>query len=66
MKLRRTLLAAGALALAAGLSGCYESADVTMYEPGKYKGADDPLLAKLEDPEFRAELDQRFEGQRDR
>ena len=66
MSLRRTLLAAGALALAVGLTGCYESTDVTRFEPGQYKGADDPLLAKLEDPEFRAELDRRFDGQRDR
>ena len=66
MSLRRPLLAAGALALAVGLTGCYESTDVTRFEPGQYKGADDPLLAKLEDPEFRAELDRRFDGQRDR
>ncbi len=66
MSLRRTFLAAGAFALAVGLTGCYESTDVTRFEPGQYKGADDPLLAKLEDPEFRAELDRRFDGQRDR
>ncbi len=66
MSLRRSLLAVGAIALTVGLTGCYESSDVTRFEPGQYKGADDPLLAKLEDPEFRAELDQRFEGQRDR
>lgn len=63
---RRVLMTASALALAALLAGCYESTDVTIYEPGEYKGADDPLLAKLEDPEFRAQLDRRFEGQRDR
>ena len=66
MILRRTFLTVGAIALAASLSACYESSDVTRFEPGTYKGADDPLLAKLEDPEFRAELDQRFDGQRDR
>lgn len=66
MKFRSTLLAVGALALTVGLSGCYESSDVTRFEPGEYKGADDPLLAKMEDPEFRAELDSRFDGQRDR
>lgn len=27
-----------------GLSGCWESSDVTMHEAGKYKGAKDPLL----------------------
>lgn len=63
---RRGVLTAGALALAVVLSGCYESTEVTRFEPGQYKGADDPLLAKLEDPEFRARLDTRFDGQRDR
>lgn len=66
MMARRFVLAAGALALAVALSGCYESSDVTRFEPGQYRGADDPLLAKLEDPEFRAQLDARFDGQRDR
>lgn len=28
-----------------GLSGCWESSDVTMHEAGKYMGAKDPLLA---------------------
>ncbi len=63
---RRLLTAASALALAAVLTGCYEDPDVTVYEPGVYKGKEDPLLAKLEDPEFRASLDARFDGQRDR
>ncbi len=56
----------GALALVVGLTGCYESSDVTFFEAGKYQGGDDPLLQKLEDPEFRAGLDRRFDGQRDR
>jgi hypothetical protein len=34
------------LAVAAGLSGCYESADVTVYEQGMYKGKKDPLLSQ--------------------
>lgn len=35
-----------AIGLVMGLSlvGCYESPDVTVYEPGKYKGSKDPLL----------------------
>lgn len=32
------------LASVLSMSGCYETADVTVHEPGKYKGADDPLL----------------------
>jgi len=64
--MKRVLTTASALALAIFLVGCYEDPDVTVYEPGEYKGSKDPLLAKLEDPEFRAELDRRFDGQRDR
>jgi hypothetical protein len=29
---------------AAGLSGCWESSDVTIYEQGVYKGKKDPLM----------------------
>lgn len=57
------LLAAGALLLTA----CYESSDVTRHEPGIYKGEADPLAKKLEnDGELREQLNQRFDGQRDR
>ena len=28
-----------------GLSGCWESSDITVHEAGKYKGAKDPMLA---------------------
>jgi len=66
MMVRRVVTAASALALAAFLTGCYEDPDVTVYDPGVYKGKEDPPLAKLEDPEFRAELDQRFDGQQER
>lgn len=66
MIMRRIFTVAGALALAVALTGCYESPDVKRYQAGVYKGADDPLLTQLEDPEFRAQLDRRFDGQRDR
>lgn len=33
-----------ALMTAPGLSGCWESTDVTLHEPGKYRGTEDPLL----------------------
>lgn len=53
--------------LALVLVGCYESADVTRHEPGVYKGANDPLTNKLANGgELREQLDQRFDGQRDR
>jgi hypothetical protein len=32
------------LSLAALAAGCYESTDVTSFEPGVYKGQSDPLL----------------------
>jgi hypothetical protein len=50
-----------ALVLLAGLlTGCYESSDVTVYEPGEYKGKSDPLLNQ--DSTQRAEtLAKRFE-----
>lgn len=55
------------LAAAAMLTGCYESADVTRFEPGVYKGERDPLVNKLEgDTALREQLNQRFDGQRDR
>jgi hypothetical protein len=63
---RRFLAFFGTLVLAIGLTGCYESPDATFFEAGQYKGANDPLIAKLEDPEFRAQLDRRFNHQRDR
>ncbi|MDH3281301.1 MAG: hypothetical protein OEQ18_09245, partial [Gammaproteobacteria bacterium] len=41
------------------LAGCYESAEVTVYEPGVYKGAQDPLMQTKGDA--RAEtLEKRF------
>ena len=33
-------------ALVLGLSGCYESTQVTVHKPGDYKGAKDPLLSQ--------------------
>lgn len=49
------------------LSACYEAPDLTRHEAGVYKGKEDPLLSKLEsDGELREQLDQRFDGQRDR
>ncbi len=66
MNKRPLLVTAAALALAVMLSGCYESPDARFFEAGEYRGADDPLLVMLEDPEFREELNRRFDGQRDR
>jgi hypothetical protein len=49
--------------LAALVAGC----GVTVYEPGVYKGNDDPLLSMHAKPEHKALLQERFtKGQADR
>lgn len=59
------LLAVSVLVLL--LAGCYESPrDVTLYEPGVYKGSDDPLMDQSAAAERQRELRQRFTGQQDR
>jgi hypothetical protein len=46
------------------LTGCYETTDVVIHEPGVYKGGKDPLLAVDGTPEFEKKLNERFmEGQ---
>ncbi len=40
----RTLAVAVALAATVVLSGCWEDPEVTLHEPGEYKGSRDPLL----------------------
>lgn len=45
---------------AVALSGCYESPNATMYEPGEYKGAKDPLLEKQADEAHQEALRERF------
>lgn len=54
-------------ASAAILAGCYEDTDITLHDPGVYRGAKDPLLALQANPEQQARLVQRLrEGQGDR
>ena len=63
----RTLLAAGLAVPLVALAGCYESPDATNYDPGVYKGKNDPLLAKQEKEAQQETLRQRFRaGQTDR
>ncbi len=40
------LTAVAFLTVAVGLSGCYESTDVTVHKQGIYKGQKDPLLSQ--------------------
>lgn len=65
---RRPLALVLALAfLPMSLTACAERADVTLHEPGVYKGGDDPLLAKQQDPQHMEALQERFaKGQSDR
>mgnify|MGYP003340003930 CR=1 FL=1 len=56
-KLLKLLVIGGALFT---LSACYESPNVTVYKPGVYKGARDPLVAKLRSPELQQQLKERF------
>ena len=49
-----------------GLAGCYEASDVTVHEPGVYKGPKDPLL-ETDANKRKEELIARFnQVQRDR
>lgn len=59
--MKRIAIPALVLLAPLALAGCYEDTTPTQYEPGVYKGADDPLLDKLEDEELRNQLDERFE-----
>ena len=68
MKKLRLFGIAGTILAVAALSGCYEPVGgVTVYEPGKYKGAPDPLLKAHAKPESKTVLQERFQlGQTDR
>ena len=65
---QRPLAMALALAvMSMSLTACAERADVTLHEPGVYKGGADPLLAKQADPQHVGTLQDRFaKGQSDR
>ena len=64
----RVMLKVGSLALLAVLAtGCSRATDVTVYEPGVYKGSKDPLVATHATAEHKALLQERFtKGQADR
>jgi hypothetical protein len=64
---RRSILAACALAATVAAAGCHEPVSVTVYEPGEYKGAGDPLLKKHAAPGQKEALQKRLAmGQTDR
>ena len=67
MKCSRAILSTFAIAAFAVIAGCHEPVSVTVYEPGEYKGAGDPLLKMHATAEQKAALQKRFEtGQSDR
>jgi len=59
VKTSRTKLTVCAVATLVALAGCYGPVFPTVYEQGEYKGASDPLLAKLKTPEMKQTLEQR-------
>ena len=58
---RRGALTIAALAGAVIMTGCYESANVTVHEQGKYKGKNDPLLDAKATAEREEVLQKRFQ-----
>ena len=46
MTFKNATLAAAVVVLATGLAGCWDSTEVTVHNPGEYKGQPDPLLAQ--------------------
>ena len=61
-KRHRRLVSTMTLAvMSVGLAaGCTDEVDVTLHEPGVYKGSPDPLLAKQKDPQHQKALEERF------
>jgi hypothetical protein len=53
-------LAGGLVAATAGLAGCYQTPKARVYSPGVYKGAPDPLLEKLREPQEQQALRERL------
>lgn len=61
------LVKVASVAVCAVLATACGRMDVTVYEPGVYKGAKDPLVAVQATPEQKAALQARFkQGQTDR
>ena len=60
MKTRAWLKVASVALLAVLGTGCSRSVDVTVYEPGVYKGSKDPLVAMHATSDQKAALQARF------
>ena len=65
--IRMARILASLAVLTAVAAGCSRATDVTVYEPGVYKGAKDPLVAAQASADQKARLQERFStGQVDR
>ena len=63
----KTLKLAMVAAIGMLVSGCGEATNVTVYEPGVYKGSPDPLLATSGADSHQQAMKERFQrGQTDR
>lgn len=60
MKTSTVKLTVGVAATLVALAGCYGPVFPTVYEPGEYKGASDPLLKTHATAESKQALQQRF------
>jgi hypothetical protein len=60
MSFSRTFAVAAITIAAIVMTGCYEEPDLQLHEPGKYRGATDPLLKVAGTPEQDKRLASRF------
>jgi hypothetical protein len=60
MRVSAGILCGVTISLGVMLAGCSDSSDVTLYKPGVYKGAVDPLIEKQRSPAQQEKLLARF------
>jgi len=60
MRSKAVMIGAGAVLLGFALGACSGDDNVTLYEPGEYKGPVDPLVQKQGSPEQQEALLARF------
>lgn len=60
MRISKSMLGGIAIVLGLGLAGCSDSGEVTLHEPGVYKGSFDPTVEKQGSAEQQERLVQRF------
>ena len=60
MRFTSSMLFTTAIVLGLSLTACSDSNEVTLHEPGEYKGAVDPLIEKQASAEQQEKLIQRF------